>query len=99
MFNVKHPDALREYCRLLLAAPVSLTSVTDPEDAWELHVLDSLIRDARHRRASPATLIDVGSGGGSPGIPIAIETGIAPLLLESANASPSSCATRSRRLG
>ena len=83
MFHVKHSDALREYCRLLLAAPVSLTAVTDPAAAWELHVLDSLTAMPVIAERAPRTLIDVGSGGGSPGIPIAIETGLAVDLLES----------------
>jgi len=40
---VKHPEAaLRAYRDLLVAEPVSVTSVRDPEAAWDLHVADAL---------------------------------------------------------
>ncbi len=48
----------------------NLTSVRDPETAWHKHVLESLalarFLDGRKRVA------DIGSGGGLPGIPLAI---------------------------
>ncbi len=79
---MKHPEALREYCRLVLASPLSLTAVDDLDAAWRLLVEDALTAvDAIAARA-PGSLVDVGSGGGSPGIPIAIETGIPTVLLE-----------------
>jgi 16S rRNA (guanine527-N7)-methyltransferase len=79
---VKHADALRAYRDLVIAAPVSLTSVREPEAAWRLHVADALTAVPLVNERAPARLIDVGSGGGSPGVPLAIETGRAVTLLE-----------------
>ena len=62
---MKHPEALREYCRLVLASPLSLTAVDDLDAAWRLLVEDALTAvDAIAARA-PGSLVDVGSGGGS----------------------------------
>ena len=49
----------------------NLTAIRDPLQAVSLHVLDSLavVRELRDRRGA---LADVGSGGGLPGIPLAI---------------------------
>ena len=79
---MKHPDELREYLDLVLASPVSLTSVDDPDAAWRLHVEDALTALGVIADRGPTTLIDVGSGGGSPGVPLAVETGIPAVLLE-----------------
>ena len=80
---MKHPELLREYCRLLGSAPVSVTSVTDPDAVWALHVEDALSALPAIVARAPGSLVDVGTGGGSPGIPLAIETGIPTVLLES----------------
>jgi 16S rRNA (guanine527-N7)-methyltransferase len=72
---------LRRYCDLLAAAPVSVTAVRDPAAAWERHVLDSLAA-LPLVRAPPARPIDVGSGGGAPGIPLAVALGVPVTLLE-----------------
>jgi 16S rRNA (guanine527-N7)-methyltransferase len=47
----------------------NLTSVREPRDMLALHVLDSL---SVLSHLPPGTLADVGSGGGLPGIPLAI---------------------------
>lgn len=84
---MKHPEgALRAYRDLLVAEPVSVTSVRDPAAAWELHVADALTALDLVVRLAPSTVIDVGSGGGSPGIPIAIAAGIDVTLLEASAA-------------
>lgn len=84
---MKHPEAaLRAYRDLLVAEPVSVTSVRDPAEAWDLHVADALTGLDVVRGLSPRTVIDVGSGGGSPGIPIAIAAGIDVTLLEASAA-------------
>lgn len=65
-------EKLERYADRLLAwnRKVNLTAITDPAELAEKHLLDSLallpeVRDA-------ATLLDVGSGAGLPGIPLAI---------------------------
>jgi 16S rRNA (guanine527-N7)-methyltransferase len=80
---VKHPDAgLRIYCELLAAALVSVTSIREPERLWEVHVEDALTAVPVLRRLAPRSAVDVGSGGGSPGIPLAVVTGVETTLLE-----------------
>jgi 16S rRNA (guanine527-N7)-methyltransferase len=84
---VKHPEAaLRAYRDLLVAEPVSVTSVRDPQAAWDLHVADALTALDLVLRLAPVTVVDVGSGGGSPGIPIVIAAGIDVTLLEASAA-------------
>jgi 16S rRNA (guanine527-N7)-methyltransferase len=90
---------LAEYCRLLGAAPLGVTSVRDPAQVRRLHVDDALTALPLVERLRPQTIVDVGSGGGSPGIPLAICTGAAVSLLE-ARASKASFLRRTvQRLG
>ncbi len=49
----------------------SLTALRDPEKAVSHHLLDSLAV-LPYLPADPSNLLDVGSGGGQPGIPLAI---------------------------
>src|SRR6185295_5520740 len=50
-----------------------LTAITDPTDAWTKHILDSLtLLPLLADLPENAKLIDVGSGGGLPGLPLAI---------------------------
>lgn len=80
---MKHPDPrLVAYRDLLLAAPVSVTSVRHAERAWAVHVEDALAAVPVVEKLAPGRIADVGSGGGSPGIPIAIATGIPVDLIE-----------------
>lgn len=52
---------------------LNLTGVTDPEEAWRRHVLDSLtLIPMLAELEAGAEVVDVGSGGGLPGIPLAI---------------------------
>ncbi len=50
---------------------MNLTAVRDPVEAWRLHVVDSLRLLPLVESFRPARLIDVGSGGGAPGLPLA----------------------------
>ena len=53
----------------------NLTAVRDPQDMLSHHLLDSLTAIAplmRHTQGRPARVLDVGSGGGLPGIVLAI---------------------------
>lgn len=52
----------------------NLTGITDPADAANLHYLDSLaaVPDLVSRSTNVKTWLDIGSGAGFPGIPLAI---------------------------
>jgi len=51
----------------------NLTAVTEPEAAWHRHILDSLsLVPAFMARPDLRTVVDVGSGGGLPALPLAI---------------------------
>jgi 16S rRNA (guanine527-N7)-methyltransferase len=56
---------------------MNLTRIVDPADAWMRHVLDSLSLLPWIAESGATSLLDVGSGGGLPGIPLAI---VAPQL-------------------
>ena len=64
-----------DYLARLLAMNerMNLTSITDASSAWERHALDALSL-VPHLADVPAggRLVDIGSGGGIPGIPLAI---------------------------
>jgi len=61
------------HLRLLLAwtPAVNLTAIRDPEEAARLHVLDSLSAVPILKARGVRHLLDLGSGGGFPGIPLA----------------------------
>ena len=66
-------EAIDGHIRLLLTwtQAINLTAVRDPVAAASVHVLDSLAGLAPLRARNVATVLDLGSGGGLPGIPIA----------------------------
>jgi 16S rRNA (guanine527-N7)-methyltransferase len=67
---VTEPDArLERWLEGLLATP-GLTAIRDPVTARRVHVEESLAALDHVRRFS-GRLVDVGSGGGSPGLPLA----------------------------
>lgn len=66
---------LGDYLARLLAMNqwMNLTGIRDPAQAWERHVLDALtLAPLLAGLDAGARLVDVGSGGGLPGIPLAI---------------------------
>jgi 16S rRNA (guanine527-N7)-methyltransferase len=71
------PDVPRlgAYLALLLTVneTMNLTAIKDPETAWSRHILDSIsLIPMLADLDESARVIDVGSGGGLPGIPLAI---------------------------
>ncbi len=67
--------ALGDYLARLLAVneQMNLTAVTEPDVAWERHLLDALtLVPLLDEVPAGARLVDVGSGGGIPGLPLAI---------------------------
>jgi 16S rRNA (guanine527-N7)-methyltransferase len=74
-FEGKDVEQLGRYLAALVQAneQVNLTAITEPEAAWERHVLDSLtLMGVLSELPEGASVIDVGTGGGLPGIPLAI---------------------------
>jgi 16S rRNA (guanine527-N7)-methyltransferase len=63
-------ERLRRWVELLVATP-GLTGIEDVEDAWREHVERSLEAVPVVARYT-GSIVDVGSGGGSPGIPLAV---------------------------
>jgi 16S rRNA (guanine527-N7)-methyltransferase len=62
-------ERLERWLRALLATP-GLTSIRDLDEARRVHVEESLAAVEVVRRFS-GSIVDVGSGGGAPGIPLA----------------------------
>lgn len=62
------------YQQILLGnAQLNLTRITEPEDFWEKHLWDSLAGLLAVTNETPSlSVIDIGTGGGFPGIPVAI---------------------------
>ena len=67
-------DAADTYVRLLLEANArtNLTRVTEPDAVARLHLLDSLAALPLLDDLAPATALDLGSGGGVPGLVLAL---------------------------
>ena len=65
--------ALDAHYELMLRwnAKLNLTRITDRQEAWERHYLESIFL-ARQLPPGPLRIADVGSGAGFPGIPIAV---------------------------
>jgi len=91
----------REYGRLLheRSAALALIAKGDRGEVFTRHILDSLNPVALFD-APPASLLDVGSGGGLPGIPLAIAwPDTRAVLLESRERKAGFLELASRRLG
>jgi 16S rRNA (guanine527-N7)-methyltransferase len=69
-----YADAAQRYVELLLEANarLNLTRVVEPEDVARLHLLDALAALPLLDALGPETAVDLGSGGGVPGIPLAL---------------------------
>ena len=78
--------SIADHVRLLLAwnAAINLTAIREPAEIARLHVLDSLAAVRVLRERGILDFADLGSGGGFPGIPLAIGLGTSRgLLVES----------------
>lgn len=66
--------AIADHVRLLLAwtAAINLTAVRVPAAVARLHVIDSLTAAELLRAAGVRRFLDLGSGGGFPGLPLAL---------------------------
>lgn len=77
-------EKLQKYVELLLKwnAKINLIAKSTEAEIWQRHIEDSL-QLAAHIPAGTKTIIDLGSGGGLPAIPLAIATGIPVHMVES----------------
>ncbi len=75
--------AIDAHVRLLLAwtQAINLTAIRDPAEVARLHVLDSLAAVPVLRSRGLGRLLDMGSGGGFPGLPLAVALGSDRALL------------------
>lgn len=68
------PEARRRierYLDLMAQSPISLSSVRDRDEAWRVHVLDSLSAVDLPEIANARRIADLGSGAGFPGVVLA----------------------------
>jgi 16S rRNA (guanine527-N7)-methyltransferase len=72
-------DKFQLFYQLILEAnqKLNLTRITEPEEFWEKHLWDSLVGviadlELFTTMQAKAQIIDIGTGGGFPGIPLAI---------------------------
>jgi 16S rRNA (guanine527-N7)-methyltransferase len=65
-------DRLAVLVGMVCATPVGVTSIRDPAEAAARHVLDALAGLPAVDAAPPGPLADVGSGGGLPGLVLAV---------------------------
>jgi 16S rRNA (guanine527-N7)-methyltransferase len=95
-------EKLGEYLTLLLDANTrfNLTAITDPAEAWMRHIFDSLTLMPLLVNAEVRSVIDVGSGGGLPGMPLAIVMpGVRFTLLEATGKKAAFLRESALRLG
>jgi len=64
---------------------MNLTAITDPAQAWERLVVESLRLLDAHAFAGGEAIVDIGSGAGIPGIPLAIALPAATVVLVEAD--------------
>ena len=78
-------DALERHLAFVIEANerVQLTTIKDLEEGKRLHILDSLTCLSEVNKSLEGPLLDMGTGGGFPGIPLAIVTGRKVSLLDS----------------
>lgn len=85
---------LEKYAAAVLQAPeqLHLTATREPGDFWQRHVLDALklleLIPAEDRKR-PRRVLDVGSGNGVPGIPVAIASPLWDVNLLDSNSKKS----------
>jgi 16S rRNA (guanine527-N7)-methyltransferase len=76
-------EAIDAHVRFLLAwtGAINLTAIREPADVARLHVLDSLAAVPHLASRGITRLLDIGSGGGFPGLPLAVALGSDRALL------------------
>ena len=72
-----HEDLLKRHLELVIEAnkTTNITRISTWDEGMLLHVQDSLIGLPELNDAPEGWYVDIGSGAGYPGIPLAIESG------------------------
>ena len=65
-------EALEKVLELLAEERASVSSVTDPDQAWKVHVADSLSGLEAEDLSKARRIADIGSGAGFPGLVLAV---------------------------
>ncbi|MCL1890802.1 MAG: 16S rRNA (guanine(527)-N(7))-methyltransferase RsmG [Coriobacteriia bacterium] len=83
--NLEQQELLSRHLAFVLDynKQVNLTTISTVKEGLLLHVEDSLMALEELQQAPEGPLADLGSGGGFPGIPLAIATGRPTTLIES----------------
>ena len=78
-------DILKRHLELVIEAnkTTNITRISTWDEGMLLHVQDSLVGLPELREAPEGRMVDIGSGAGYPGIPLAIESGRSTLLADS----------------
>ena len=81
----KQQQQLQDYLRAVLQKneEINLTTIQDFDEGLVLHIEDSLVGLEEVNRAPAGQLADLGTGGGFPGVPLAIMTQRDVLLVDS----------------
>jgi len=76
---------LLDYLDWLLAtnSTLNLTAPVSRSDALRIHIVDSLSAVKELKSAPFGTFVDIGTGGGLPGVPLSLATGRSAVLLDS----------------
>ncbi|MCH3967433.1 MAG: 16S rRNA (guanine(527)-N(7))-methyltransferase RsmG [Atopobiaceae bacterium] len=77
---------------------MNLTGIKDSKEAVNLHVIDSLMM-LKSFQITRGRFVDIGTGGGFPGIPLAIMTGRPGVLMDSVHKKVVACSEFISELG
>lgn len=96
-----HDDLLKRHLELVIEAnkTTNITRISTWDEGMLLHVEDSLVGLPEVEEAPEGSLVDIGSGAGYPGIPLAIESGRATLLADSVGKKTAILASMVEELG
>lgn len=85
MAHERQSDLMRQYLSLILEANkvTNLTRITSVDEAELLHIEDSLVGLPEVTDSPEGLYGDLGSGGGFPGVPLALASGRQTLLVDS----------------